>query len=307
VSAQPPAPPDPKKKADPAAAQRWEPEPTAAAFRLRTGGVSDPVRSSQGYHVVKVLEERPFKPTDAASAKDAKKKEEALNAYRDTVASMMRDGIVADFKNRLQVQPVDPWLEGYLAEEQSTRALFPPAGGKAPSAAERLGPAIAAYQKALDGGGPAVDEALAYKLAKLYEQAGKKEQALAVYKDWAERGGAEMQLAHGELLEGLKRKTDALEAYKSALTSAEKLDAGTPDLFSKLAAKFKGLGHQELAQQARKAEQKQQQEQLALQKERERQQQEMFRSLEVKTKNEDAAKKDGAEPGADAKPADRGQ
>ena len=54
------------------------PEFIGAAFRLRVNEISDPVRSRYGYHVIKVLEERPWKPTEPGSDKwDQNRRQEA--------------------------------------------------------------------------------------------------------------------------------------------------------------------------------------------------------------------------------------
>lgn len=285
VSAQPAPPPsDRTKKADPNAGQRWEPELMAAALRARPGQVTDPIKTAQGYEIVKVLEERPFTPTDPAALKDPKKRDEAIAGYKDAAGQAIFQGIVDDYRNRLRVEPLDPWLIAHQAEEDSSKSLFANPGGKVPTDAQRLAPVIADYQKALDENSPVADEALAFKLAKMYEQGGQKDKALAVYEKWANKGGPEMLIAQGELLEGLKRKTDALKVYQDALDTAKKRTSGTPDMFKKLAEKFKGLNRTDLAAQATKEEQDRQREQLAQEKERERRQQEMLKTTVVKTK-----------------------
>jgi parvulin-like peptidyl-prolyl isomerase len=249
ASAQPSVGPSPESAAaenqrEPAAS--FVPEFTSAALRLRPGQVSDPVRSTFGFHVIKALEERPFEPTGEEAKTDPTKRESEIETYRTAAANQISEGIFSEYHTRAVVEPVAPWLRGYMLEKEL--ASLPPSGEDAPSEAERLGPVIEAYSEALEARGPEAGAGLAYKLASLHKRADQHEQALAVLEEWAPRSrDAEMHFAHGETLEKLDRKSDALAAYEEALKAGSR----NPAMLTRLDEKFQELGRADLAEKAR--------------------------------------------------------
>ena len=289
ASANPPAPPsDPKAKKDPDAATSFVPEFTAAALRLKPGEVSEPVLSTYGWHVIKALEERSYKPEPAKGAKpDAKKDQEALDQYKQQVGDRITQGLFEEYKNRAKVEAVAPWLQGHLAEQNSNKAMMANiTSGKMPSASDRLAPAIKAYSQALQQGGIEAGPPLAYKLARMYQEAGQNQEAQATLKDYEGRD-PEIEMLRGDILEKLGRKTDALAAYQSA----SKLAYSNPGVHGQLVDKFKKVGRNDLAEEARKEQARQ----LALQAEQEKarqaEQQRRQAEMEARARQEAAQNK----------------
>lgn len=297
ASANPESPPPPKKDArdkKPAAAtpprepaQSFAMEFTAASLRLKPGEVSNPVRSSFGYHVIKALETREYEPQDPEVTKDPKKRQEAIDNYRMTVGSRIANGLIEEWKSRLKVTPHSEWLKGFLAEEEANARLMSVAsGGKPVPAAERLAPAIEHYTAALKGGGPEGGPGLAYKLAKLLDEAGQPEKAVEVLEKEIRPGSdSELHFALGEALLKVKTRsrTDALESFQKALKRA----GSNTVLLDKLPEKFKELGRQDLAEEARRKSALI----VAQREEARKKQEEEARKAEVARKAAEAAKK----------------
>lgn len=295
VSAQPPN-PDPKSKTgpNPEDAGHWVPEFTAASLRLsKSRPISEPTRSTFGYHVIKYIQERDFQPKLDTSSKDPKaiaaavdpkKKAEAIDAYKKAAGQAIADGTFSDYKTRAEVQAYSPWLKGYLAEEEAKKAPAPMPNpkdktAKPPTDADRYGPAIAQYQAAMTANGPEVDAGLAYKLGKLYAKVDQPQKAIELYKSWEKRGGGpEMYVAEGEAQEKLKDKTAALAAYQEAMTETY----NNPEVMRTLVEKFKGLQRTDLADKAAAKQAEQQKVVDAQRAEEEKQRNAMF-STQMKT------------------------
>jgi len=308
ASAMPPQPPTGKDaKPDPEAATSFVPEFTAAALMLKKGEVSEPVKSTFGYHVLKALEVRDYKPKDEPAATPApkpgakpaakpdpkaadKKRQEAIDQYKTAVANQIAQGLVSEQKARLEatIKPESNWLKGYLAESAANNApmSLDKDGKPLMNEAQKLAPAIAAYSAALKGGGSEVGPPLAYKLGQLYQRAGQFAEADALLEKWDKKSGnAEMYVLHAEVLEKLKKKTEAIAAYQGAVEAAY----NNPELLNRVADKFKELGRTDLARTTRDKATKQ----LAQQAE----------EREQRQKQQEAAMKEAAAKAAAAKPA----
>jgi parvulin-like peptidyl-prolyl isomerase len=292
ASAMPPSPPTGKNaKPDPEAATSFVPEFTAASLMLKKGQVSEPVKSTFGYHVIKALDVRSYQPK-VEGKPDEKKRQEGVEQYKSQMANQISQGLVSAEKARLEatVKPSDPWLKAYLKEQEANKAplTLDKSGKPATNETQKLAPVIAAYEEAMKGKGPEVGPPLAYKLAQLYQRAERYADANTLLEKWAKRSGdTEMYFLQGEIQEKLKKKTDALASFQSSLESAY----NNPDVLNRLADKFKELGRADLAQQAREKQTKQ----VARQAEERARQQKMFeeQNRQVSTKPA-AGKKDDA-------------
>ena len=279
ASANPPTKPTGKDgKPNPNDAQHFVPEFTAASLRLNPGQVSEPVHSSFGYHVIKGLEQRDYQPTDPDSAKDPKKRQQAIESYKSQVASQIEQGLIAEQKAKIQanIQPKSAWLKGYFAEQAlgasvppDPKAATPEQKANAVKEAEKLKVVTDDYTAALKDYGSELGAPLSYKLAGLYQRAGKwyevagqDDRAKAQYtagldaiKKWVERSGdADLYIAEGDLQQKLGNKTDALASYQLAMERAKE----APNTQHQLIEKFKALGRADLADKAGENEKTQQ-------------------------------------------------
>lgn len=302
---------------DPNAVGNFVPEFTAAALRLKKGEVSDPVRSNFGYHVIKIIDERdyrppaeppapktPKKPGDPPEKTPEQKRQEALDNYRNAAGSKIAEGVFAEWKARLesQVEPVSPWLKGYQLEQQANQFTMG-SDGKPVDTNDLLSQAIAYYEEALKSNDPTSGRALAYKIVQLIhrralqlEEAKKTAEAKAelaraveMLKTWAPKASdAEMYFLQGEVLEKSADKTGALQAYQKSMEAAY----GNADVLQRLEARFKTLGRKDLAgkatAKAAEATKRQQAQQAAQQAEMQRRIQE-----QIKQQMEDQAREKG--------------
>lgn len=273
ASAMPPGAPTGKDaRPEPEAATSFVPEFTAASLRLPVGQVSDPVKSTFGWHVIKALQTRDYQPKDKESEKDPKKRADAIEQYKSSAASQIANGIFSAYKTRLEstIQPHSAWLKGYLAEQKSNASPMPVQPDKSgktlsPGKAEE----IRYYREALDKNDPAAGPGLAYKVIQLYLQNNQPQQALELLEKWTKRtGDPQMYLAQGEAQEKLGRRMDALDSYKNAMDRVY----NNPTVLNTVADKFKGLNRNDLAEQARKKQSQQLAKQAEEQKRREAEQ-----------------------------------
>lgn len=291
--------PDPKKKPAREPAGSFVEEFTAASLGLKPGQVSDPVRTTFGYHVIKALELREYQP-DADAAKDTEKRNEAMTSYRQQVADRQAQAMINREKQRIEVEleARSPWLRGYLAEQASLSAAA--ADPKKPAQNPARTTAIAAYQEALEKNDPAAGAALAYRLAKLLQETGQHAEALKVLDLWAERSGdANLYYLRGVSQKETKQKTEAV----ASLNEAIKRSYDNPLLLEDISNRLAELGRRDLAAAATKqaAKQRKRQEEL-LQK---RQAEMLQRQAEQTAAAEKAAAEAKAKTGsaAPAKPA----
>jgi foldase protein PrsA len=291
ASAMPAPPPTGKNaKPDPEAATSFVPEFTAASLSLKKGQISEPVKSTFGYHVIKALDVRNYQPK-VEGKPDDKKRQEGIDQYKSQMANQIVQGLVSGEKARLEakIQPTAPWLKAYLKEQEANKAplTLGKDGKPATSEAQKLAPVISAYEEAMKGRGPEVGPPLAYKLTQLYQRAERYPEANTLLEKWAKRSNdTEMYFLQGEVQDKLKKKTEALAAYQLSMDTAY----NNPDVLTRLADKFKELGRSDLAQQAREKQTKQ----VARQAEERARQQKMFeaQSRPAKISTKPAAKTD---------------
>lgn len=300
-------------KPNPEAAQNFVQEFTAASLALQKGQVSDPVRSSYGYHVIKALDVRDFQPKiepepapkkgdkKAAKpdpAKDAEKRQQALDSYKSQAANLIVEGLIGNQQKRMEgeVQANSAWLKGYLLEQKGNEADLPQV--------------VAFYHEALKNAEPVATvtpQGFAYdlvelhrKLAKSYEDKKQKDKAEEQYRealkllDRFARNDSEMLMARGDIQLKLGDKTKALESYQKALDRARR----NPGVLAQLGDKFKEVGRKDLAAQASAK----QAEQLAAEAEEQKRRQEEFQKMmaeQLKQQAEQKAKEtSSAKPGA---------
>src|SRR5262249_23717280 len=139
-----------------------------------------------------------------------------------------------------RVKPSSPWLAAYLQEDKLHITAPPDLAAKSPTAdektfavkhADQCASLAAAYSKAT-GENLVQAPALGYKVAQLrnwaggwYRRAGQEakatqqyEQALPLEEKWTKNThDPEFFLIQGETLEALKKKTEALGAYRQAM------------------------------------------------------------------------------------------
>lgn len=227
------------------------PEFIGAAFRLRVNEVSDPVRSRYGYHVIKVLEERPWKPTEPGSDKwDQNRRQEAEDQYRQEVARAIEAGFLAELRQNARIEPIAPFVKGLMLEEQAGGATLdlratPPGTAPPDHRQQLLRQAAAAYEAALLEGGSETS-GLEYHLAELYEQLKDWPQAEAAIKKALDRSDApDLHLKLGDLYKEQKKNVEAVAAYQKAAELAGSYDQES--LRQTLAQRFRDLGRKDLA------------------------------------------------------------
>lgn len=233
---------------------------TAASLALAKGEISNPVRSTFGYHVIKALEVRDFDPKPEPAAKPdpkkkpdevakekAEKRTQAIDSYKSMVANTIAQGMISEQERRLEgsIDAQSPWLKGFLLEEERTEADIPKI--------------IEDYTQALKVNDPAAGQGLAYTLVKLHmdyakslEGKNQKESAkgqyraaLEVLNRWA-RTDVDLLTLQGDVHVKLGDKTKALASYQEALERARRNEQA----LAALEGKFRELGRKDLAAKA---------------------------------------------------------
>jgi parvulin-like peptidyl-prolyl isomerase len=212
------------------------PEFKAALLKLGKGQVSPLVKTSFGYHVIKVDDTRSTLPKDINKPG---KKQQYLKEYTDQVVQEKFQAMMGEARQSAKIEAVDPFVQGYLAESDMLEARQK---GNQPLANKKLTEAVQGYEKAAVGryGGSAIYA----KLAELYQQSNQDEKAIAALQR-AVGSYANAQLAWqlGELQLKNKKNAEAIASYQKAADAAYDM----PWLRPQLAERFKTLKRPDLA------------------------------------------------------------
>jgi foldase protein PrsA len=212
------------------------PEFMAALMTMGRGQVSAPVKSSFGYHIIKVDDTRTNLPKDINKPG---KKAQYLKEYTDQLVQQKIQQMMAKARQSATVEAIDPFVKGYLSENDMLEAGQK---GNAPLANAKRKEAIAAYEKAAVSrdGGPVIYS----KLAQLYQQSGQDDKAVAaLQQSLVGRTNPQMAWTLGELLMKSKKNAEALAAYQKASEVAYDM----PWLRPQLAQRFQQLNRPDLA------------------------------------------------------------
>lgn len=241
-----------------------------AAFALEVGGISEPVRSAYGYHIIQVTDRRMVEPE--------KPFEEVADEYR------------AQLEQRLGEEQFAAWLSG---EREKAQVVIHDAALRAYQLgrAGRLDQAIAAYREAiLDN---PHDGYLYYRLALLLEQVGAYDEALQAYADAANIQATDPFLWFA--LGSAYQEQGLYEQAKEAYINASELSPSNMQLHQFLADAFREMGFEELAS-AEQAKVDEIQKQLV--EEFIRQQEAIQKQRELERQIEEARRADPDEAGA---------
>jgi parvulin-like peptidyl-prolyl isomerase len=212
------------------------PEFKEALLKLNKGEVSPLVKTTYGYHIIKVEDVRSTLPKDINKPG---KKAQYLKEYTDQFVQDKFSGLMAKARKEADIKPVDPFVKGYLTESDMLEAQQK---GNQPLANSKLAEAIKAYEDAAKSryGGPAIYA----KLAELYQQAKQDDKAVAALQlALGSRANATMAWQLGELLMKQKKTTEAVIAYQKAAEGAYDM----PWMHPQLADRFRMLKRPDLA------------------------------------------------------------
>ncbi len=212
------------------------PEFREALLKLNKGEVSAPVKSQFGYHLIKADDTRTNLPKDINKPG---KKAQYMKEYTDQLVQQKFADMMGKFHASAKIEPVDPFVKGYLTESEMLEAGQK---GNQPKANQKLAEAIKAYEQAAGGryGGPAIYT----KLAELYQQAKQDDKAIAALQQALKsRQNPQMAWQLGELLMKGKKNDEAIKAYQIAADGAYDM----PWLRPQLSERFRTLKRLDLA------------------------------------------------------------
>src|SRR5215211_6997211 len=92
---------------------------SAALLSLGKGQVSPLVKTSFGYHVIKVDDTRSTLPKDINKPG---KKQQYLKEYTDQVVQEKFQAMMGEARQSAKIEAVDPFVQGYLAESDMLEA-----------------------------------------------------------------------------------------------------------------------------------------------------------------------------------------
>jgi len=218
------------------------PEFTEAARKLKKGEIAGPVPTMFGYHIMKADDVRNKLPKDI---KDPKKKQEYMDRFSDQTIQNKTQSFFASLRMQAKIEPIDPWVAGYMAENQAQSAIN---GGGSPAEIQKLtADAIKNYEAAAARNDLAAGPPLYAKLAEMYNNSHQDDKALgALAKVVDSNPSADLYIMQADIYERKKDKENAIKALQGAM----KLAKGQPWLYLQLQQSFKRLGRMDLAKAA---------------------------------------------------------
>jgi foldase protein PrsA len=226
------------------ATSSFVPEFSDAARKMKKGEITGPVTTMFGYHIMKADDVRVNVPKDI---KDPKKKKEYMERFEDQTIQNKTQTFFAGLRLQATIVPIDPWVAGYMAENQAMSAQQN--GGSAAEVQKLTADAIKNYEEAAKRDDLAAGPPLYAKLAEMYNNTRQDDKALgALAKVLESNPGPEQFIMQGEIYERKKDKENAIKAYQGAM----KLAKAQPWLYLQLQQAFKRLGRNDLAQLAYK-------------------------------------------------------
>lgn len=219
-----------------APAGRYVPEFTQAALAAGVGKVyAEPVKTTYGYHIIKLEGERPGKDLPKDWDKNRAK---YVDEYVTKIAQQRVNDAVQKQMPTIQVEVKDPGMKATQIETEAMGVADP----KQRNA--KLEQAITVLSQVTEAG----DGSIAVRKAQLYQQIGKNAEAIAAYEEALKaRNTVETRLALADLYLKNKEKEKAL----AQVTEADKLSISNPGIYDQMAALLEQAGDKAKATVAR--------------------------------------------------------